>query len=131
MIHFRGLNRAPFFLFLFPAHSYSYFPAPRKEGGTMRMHNHSTQFVLACLLLVFGFAWTAPAQADITYSGRAFAAFVNVPTLGVAPQFISDTGELPPSGGFKSADLVTVGVPGVLNANLLVASTSGANRVAR
>ena len=97
----------------------------------MRMHDHSARFVLACLLLIFGFAWAAPAQADITYSGRAFAAFVNVPTLSVGPQFISDTGELPPSGALKSADLVTVGVPGVLNANLLVASTSGANSVAR
>src|SRR5437660_10514957 len=97
----------------------------------MRTRNRSAQFVLACLLLIFGFAWAPHAQADITFSGRAFAAFVNVPTLGVGPQFISDTGELPPSGGLKSADLVTVGVPGVLNANLLVASTSGANSVAR
>ena len=97
----------------------------------MRMHDHSARFVPACLLLIFGFAWAAPAQADITYSGRAFAAFVNVPTLSVGPQFISDTGELPPSGGFKSAEFATFGVPGVLNANLLVASTSGANSVAR
>ena len=97
----------------------------------MRMHDHSARFVPACLLLIFGFAWAAPAQADITYSGRAFTAFVNVPTLSVGPQFISDTGELPPSGGFKSTDFAAVGVPGVLNANLLVASTSGANSVAR
>src|SRR2546427_6038495 len=97
----------------------------------MRMHDHSARFVPACLLLIFGFAWAAPAQADITYSGRAFAAFVNVPTLSVGPQFISDTGELPPSGGVKSTDFAAGGGPGVLNANLLVASTSGRNIVAR
>jgi hypothetical protein len=97
----------------------------------MRTRNRSAQLVLGCLLLILGFAWASPARADITYSGRAFAAFVNVPTLGVGPQFISDTGQLPPSGGFMSTDLATVGVPGVLSASLLVASTSGANSVAR
>src|SRR2546425_11582953 len=97
----------------------------------MRMHDHSARFVPACLLLIFGFAWAAPAQADITYSGRAFAAFVNVPTLSVGPQFISDTGELPPSGGIKSAEFATIAGRGVLNANLLAASTSGANSAAR
>src|SRR2546427_12724509 len=96
----------------------------------MRMHDHSARFVPACLLLIFGFAWAAPAQADITYSGRAFAAFVNVPTLSVGPQFISDTGELPPSGGVKSAECATLGVPGAWSAKLLCASTSAANMVA-
>jgi len=110
----------------------------------MKMHNQGARFALACLLLIFGIAWASPAQANppsgrgavspaqagVTYSGRAFAAFVNVPTLGVGPTTVSDTGELPPSGGFQSADFATVGAPGVLNASLLVASTSGANGVA-
>src|SRR5437899_12959745 len=110
----------------------------------MKMHNQGARFALACLLLIFGIAWRSPAQANppsgrgavspaqagVTYSGRAFAAFVNVPTLGVGPTTVSDTGELPPSGGFQSADFATVGAPGVLNASLLVASTRGANGVA-
>jgi hypothetical protein len=103
---------------------------------------------LACVMflaaLMVGFAGVSSAapkkdrprppttnRPGTTYSGRAFAAFVNVPTLGVGPLFVSDTGELPPSGGFQSASLASVAVPGVLSAELLVASTSGANGVAR
>jgi len=97
----------------------------------MKTQNQSMQFALASLLLVFGLAWASPVQAEVTYSGRAFGAFLNVPTLGVGPTTLSDTGELPPSGGFQSANLATVAVPGVLTASLLVASTSGANGVAR
>src|SRR5437870_10486959 len=110
----------------------------------MKLHNQGARFALACLLLIFGIAWASPAQAnppsgrgavspaqaDVTYSGRAFAVFLYVPTLGVSQTYVSDTGELPPSGGFQSADFATVGAPGVLNASLLVASTSGANGVA-
>jgi hypothetical protein len=69
-------------------------------------------------------------QSGVTYSGRAYAAFVNVPTLGIGPTFVSDTGELPSNGGFQSEELVDVTVPGVLSAQLLVARTSGANGVA-
>src|SRR5437867_668681 len=103
----------------------------RREAMNMKMHTHGVRFALVCLLLIFGIAWASQAQADVTYSGRAFAAFVNVPTLGVGPTTVSDTGELTPSGGFQSADFATVGAPGVLNATLLSASTSGANGVAR
>jgi hypothetical protein len=121
----------------------------------MKTKNQAVRFVLGCLLLVLGVTWGSlvwgvppgrdgppgqgggkgqggsPGQAAVTYSGRAFAAFLNVPTLGIGPQFISDTEELPPGGGFQSAELATVEVPGVLSASLLVASTSGANGVAR
>jgi hypothetical protein len=63
----------------------------------MKKLNHSVRLALTCRLLVFGLAWPSPAdatkpgggspgpaggtQAGVTYSGRAFAAFVNVPTL--------------------------------------------------
>src|SRR3989449_8821524 len=67
------------------------------------------------------------AQAGVSYSGRAFAAFVNVPTLGVGPMFVSDTGDLPSDGGLKTAELADVTVPGALSAQLLIARTSGAN----
>lgn len=88
---------------------------------------------LACagfLALILGLAWTLPVQAEVTYTGRAFGAFVNVPTLGVGPEVFSDTGELPPDGSPRSASLLDVAVPGVLSAELLVAHTSGANGVA-
>src|SRR3989475_12741442 len=70
------------------------------------------------------------AQAGVSYRGRAFAAFVNVPTLGVGPMFVSDTGDLPSDGGLKTAELADVTVPGALSAQLLIARTSGANGVA-
>lgn len=88
---------------------------------------------LACavfLVLVLGLAWTSPLQAGVTYTGRAFGAFVNVPTLGVGPMTISDSGELPPDGSSRSASFLDVAVPGVLRVELLVAHTSGANGVA-
>jgi hypothetical protein len=47
----------------------------------MKKLNHSVRLALTCLLLVFGLVWASPVQAEVTYSGRAFAAFVNVPTL--------------------------------------------------
>jgi hypothetical protein len=65
------------------------------------------------------------------YRGRAFVAFVNAPAIGVGPIFVSDTGPLPASGGFRSASLLTVTVTGVLTAEVAVASTAGANGVAR
>ena len=95
-----------------------------------KMHNQGVRCALACLLLIFGMAWASSAQADVTYSGRAFSVFLNVPTLGIGPTTVSDTGELPPSGGLQTASFATVGAPGVLNAALLEASTSGANGVA-
>jgi len=88
---------------------------------------------LACaavLVLVVGLAGTSPARAEITYSGRAFAAYVNVPTLGVGPLYISDTGELPSTGGSLSAAFLSTQVLNVLSAEVLVASTSGANNSA-
>jgi len=95
------------------------------------MHNQGVRFTLACLLLIFGIAWASPVQADVTYSGRAFAAFVYVPTLGIPKTYESDTGELPPSGGLLTNQLETVSIPGVLSATLLPTMTSGANGVAK
>ncbi|MBI3325751.1 MAG: hypothetical protein HYZ81_03485, partial [Nitrospinae bacterium] len=43
------------------------------------------------------------------------------------PVYLSDTGELPPSGGFQSNSLVEAEVNGVLDADVLIASTSGAS----
>src|SRR5713226_9867536 len=101
-----------------------------------KMHNQGVRFALACLLLIFGVGWTTPAPtpapAGVTYSGRAFGAFVNVNLLGVAGQeTLSDTGELPPSGGLQTNQMETVSIPGVLSATLMPTMTSGANGVAR
>src|SRR3989454_12146893 len=74
-----------------------------------------------------GLIAASSAQAQTTYSGRAFAAFVNA--LGVN-QTVSDTHDLPPTGGLQTAELADVTVPGVLSAQLLIARTSGANGVA-
>lgn len=82
------------------------------------------------LALILGLAWTSAVQAEVTYTGRAFGAYVNVPSLGVGPVFLSDTGELPPDGTPRSASFLDVAVPGVLRVELLVAHTSGANGVA-
>src|SRR5437899_8481112 len=129
----------------------------------MKIHNQGVRFSLACVLLILGVAWGSPAhavkpsggppgQADggppgqatttagtstptagVTYSGRAFGAFVNVNLLGlvVGPETLSDTGELPPSGGLLTNQLETVSIPGVLSATLMPTMTSGANGVAR
>src|SRR5437867_5282650 len=127
----------------------------------MKMHNQGVRFAFACLLLILGVAWSSPgwsappsdkpgggggpagqtttatggstAPAEVTYSGRAFGAFVNVNLLGlvVGPETLSDTGELPPSGGLQTNQLETVSVPGVLSATLMSTMTSGANGVAR
>src|SRR5438128_7469104 len=67
------------------------------------------------------------AQAGVSYSGRAFAAFVAA--LGVN-RMLSDTGDLPSDGGMQTAELADVTVPNVLSAQLLIARTSGANGVA-
>ncbi len=88
----------------------------------------------ACAILVGGIAWAIPVQAQTTYSGRAFAAFVNTSLTG--PIFITDTGELPPSGGFRSdalldtRDLHLALLDSALTAEVLAASTSGASGVA-
>ena len=86
-----------------------------------------------CLALMLGITSLAPLQAETTYSGRAFAAFVNTPLTG--PFHISDTGDLPSSGGFRSDALFTTRgidpVDDILIADVLVASTSGAGDRAR
>jgi len=93
-----------------------------------RSPRHTLIPVLASFLAL---AWISPAQAQVTYSGRAFGASVDsvlAPPDGVV---FADTGELPPAGGMLSVDEIgPVGVPGVLSASFLAASTSGGNNVA-
>lgn len=79
----------------------------------------------ACLSLLFGLAWSFPAHAHIV-GGRAFAGFVNAPTLGAGPLYLADSGELSPSGGWEGAGLLSAQVPSVLAASVLNSATSGA-----
>ena len=85
----------------------------------------------AFIALVTGLVSASPAQAQTTFSGRAFAAFVNTPLTG--PIFISDTGQLPPTGGARddalldTRDLNLATLNSVLTAEVLAASTSGAS----
>ncbi len=101
------------------------------------MKNHSSRartvsFALTLsVLMVAGLIAASPAQAQTTFSGRAFAAFVN--TFLTGPIVISDTGQLSPSGGFRSdalldtRDLGLTTLDNLLTAEVLAASTSGAS----
>ncbi len=78
--------------------------------------------LVAGLLVLSGLAWAAPARAA-SFSGEAYSAYVNV--LGAGPLYVADTGALPSNGGWSGATLEGTAVPGVLNAETLVAATSG------
>ena len=78
----------------------------------------------ACFLLIFALAWSSPAQAR-TFGGRAFAAYVNVPSLGAGPLYLADTGQLLPSGGWQSADLLGAQVPNALSGEVLNSAAVG------
>ena len=83
------------------------------------------------ILMVVGLIAASPVQAQTTFSGRAFAAFVSTALTG--PIFLSDTGQLPPSGGSRNdalldtRDLGLATLNSVLTAEVLAASTSGAS----
>jgi hypothetical protein len=79
----------------------------------------------AGLVLLLGLGWSSPADAQ-TVGGRAIGAFVNIPTLGAGPLYLSDSGELSANGGWEGAGLLGAQVPSVLSANVLNAATSGA-----
>lgn len=83
------------------------------------------------VLVIAGLIGTSPAQAQTSFSGRAFAAFLDTALTG--PMHISDTGQLPPSGGSRddalldTRDLNLATLDSVLTAEVLAASTSGAS----
>jgi hypothetical protein len=84
--------------------------------------------LLAAVALSAGPAGPAPAPNQNTFSGRAFAAFVDTQVTGRVT--ISDTGELPPGGGFRSNALLSVPRNALLEGSVLVAATSGGSGVA-
>jgi hypothetical protein len=78
-------------------------------------------FLVSCLLVV---PQRGQAQQS-TYSGEALGASVDV--LGAVNTSISDTGPLPVGGGSLSAQLANLDLPGLLNLQVLSASTNGEN----
>src|SRR5215831_1393271 len=80
---------------------------------------------IACVL-----ALGAEAQADVSYSGRAFGARVGLVNPQPNVLVFSDTGPLPSSGGSLSATLLTILVGNTLSSHTITASTSGAGGIA-
>ena len=99
----------------------------------MKSHSSRTRIVsfalLLSVLMVAGLFAASPAQAQTTFSGRAFAAFVSTALTG--PIFLSDTGQLPPSGGSRNdalldtRDLHLATLDGVLTAEVLAVLLRG------
>src|SRR5580658_4226465 len=93
----------------------------------MRLHRLPISRALApaCILgCLFGLAQRGSAQ-QVTYTGEGVV--VSADVLGLINASISDTGPLPANGGSLSAQLANLEVPGLLNLQLLSASTNGEN----
>src|SRR5437899_12260798 len=82
-----------------------------------------------CMLVLAAVLVTSPAAAQ-TYSGRAFSAYINAPTLGAGPIYLSDTGPLPTSGDWQGAGALGGNVPAVMTSDVLNATTSGVSGTA-
>jgi len=77
----------------------------------------------ACLIALPAIAWAQ--QPTTTYIGEAVVADAKV--LGLVNVSLEDTGRLPSSGGSLSTELANADIPGLLDVQLLQASTNGAN----
>src|SRR3989442_6802789 len=100
-------------------------PGNQRKGGTMKSTTQRPCMRLACaacFLLIFALAWSSPAQAR-TFGGQAFAAYLNVPSVGAGPLSLADTGQLLPFGGRQRAGLLAVHVPTALSGQVLNSST--------
>jgi hypothetical protein len=89
-----------------------------------RGSQHLKILQLAGLMLIAGQIGVSSAQAQ-TLSGRAYSAFIHVPSQGVGPIYIVDSGALPAGGGWNGDGSTTVSIAGVLSANVPVAATVG------
>src|SRR5438552_2831675 len=82
--------------------------------------------LVVSLATIFGASLAlAAGPKQTTFSGRAYAAFVNTSVTG--PIFLGDTGSLSSSGGVLSNSLLSASVPGVLSAEVLHGTTSGSH----
>src|SRR5580693_5729615 len=102
---------------------------PRTEGETMKSYTlrsfqlPTMALAAACLIALPAIA-TAQ-QPKTTYTGEAVV--VDVKALGIVNVALEDTGALPSSGGSLSTELLSANIPGLLDVQLLDASTNGAN----
>lgn len=89
-------------------------------------HTASSRSSAVALAIVFAamLAWPT-ASGTQTVGGRAVGAFIDVPTLGVGPLSLADTGELAADGGWEGAGVLIAQVPSVLTAGVLNTATSG------
>ena len=74
------------------------------------MHPLKKQPRLTLLLTLI--ALLGSSQAGAITGGRAYSILVNVPTLGVTNVLVSDTGSLPPTGGFLTSEVLNATVTG-------------------
>src|SRR5215471_5168744 len=83
----------------------------------------------AKLLLISLMVWPlspvalADSTSTTTFSGRATVVRATAPVVGTI--VLSDTGDLPSSGGAQEASLLSVSEPGLLTADTLHATTIG------
>lgn len=84
--------------------------------------------IICSLLAVAVFAPLAGAASENTFSGQATV--VRATVLGTTT-VLADAGPLPSSGGAEDATLLTASVPGLLDAEVLHASTVGQGNASR
>jgi hypothetical protein len=91
----------------------------------MRRLNACVGRSAAIMMLAVGLlSLPATGTAQVTYVGQAAA--VSLSVLGAIHVSISDTGALPASGGALASELLSATVPNILQADVLTASTQGA-----
>jgi hypothetical protein len=87
------------------------------------MNTKHKSAIAICLTAILAFGpVAASAQATNTFSGRAVALRASAVGLALA---LSDTGELPASGGDLKTSVASVNVLGLLTADVLSSATSG------
>jgi len=85
-------------------------------------------FVAAISILLLSVPRTAAAACSM-FGGRATVVQANA--LGVVPVVLSDTGNLDSTGGAKEAALLNTSVPGLVNGEVLHATTVGQDNYSR
>ena len=90
------------------------------------MRHYAASRTLSAILLAGGLlAFSQIAQAQVTYIGEAVA--VKADVLGIVNVAVSDTGQLPSTGGELAVSLLDFRVPPTLDLHLLTANTVGDN----
>jgi hypothetical protein len=89
------------------------------------LKSYGTAVLAITAVALFALPQRSQAQTtQTTYSGEAYVVGASVGLVNVD---LEDTGKLPPGGGSLSTELLKADVPGLLDVDLLSASTVGAN----